>query len=511
MDRETELKFLITPEAADAILARLDGDGAVRQLDATYYDTADHALRQAGFGLRVRDGDGGRKQTLKSASAGGVFARGEWETAIDGPAPDLAALAATPAAKLLKGAALAPVFVTRVQRTTRLVHRDGAVIEAALDRGELALNGRRAAVCELELELKSGPPAALFALARDLAEHAPLRLSLTSKAERGYALIGEDERRRRPPPALAVDASTGEALQAAGRAALGQMADSSEALRARPAPEGVHQLRVASRRLRALLSTFKPLAVDTAAAQLKAELKWLAGELDAARNLDVFVGEVWRPAAAGAADPPAAADPAGADSATDGMAAFGRALLAAQAAAYVRMEGAVESARFRALLLEAAAWLEAGAWTTSEALAAVRDRPAREFAAHALGRRRRGVLKHGAHLGRLDRAARHHLRIRGKKLRYATEALATLFPEHPKRAERFIDALKALQDGLGALNDLAFTADLAREVALVAGDAEAAFAAGRLTAAGAGREPALLKTAQKAFEAFADARPFWPD
>ena len=60
-------------------LAQLKGEGAVRQLDATYFDTPGHTLRKAGFGLRVRDGEGGRKQTLKSASAGGVFARGEWE------------------------------------------------------------------------------------------------------------------------------------------------------------------------------------------------------------------------------------------------------------------------------------------------------------------------------------------------------------------------------------------------------------------------------------------------
>jgi triphosphatase len=96
MDHEIELKFLIAPQSADEILSRLDGREAVKQLDATYFDTADHALRKAGFGLRVRDGEGGRKQTLKSASAGGVFARGEWESAVVGPEPDRDLLAKTP-------------------------------------------------------------------------------------------------------------------------------------------------------------------------------------------------------------------------------------------------------------------------------------------------------------------------------------------------------------------------------------------------------------------------------
>jgi triphosphatase len=90
MDHEIELKFLIAPESSNVILARLEGREAVRQLDATYFDTAGHALRKAGFGLRIRDGENGRKQTLKSASSGGVFARGEWESAVEGPEPDRA-------------------------------------------------------------------------------------------------------------------------------------------------------------------------------------------------------------------------------------------------------------------------------------------------------------------------------------------------------------------------------------------------------------------------------------
>ena len=62
MDREIELKFLIPPEAATLALAQLKGEGAVRQLDATYFDTPGHVLRKAGYGLRVRDGEGGRNR-----------------------------------------------------------------------------------------------------------------------------------------------------------------------------------------------------------------------------------------------------------------------------------------------------------------------------------------------------------------------------------------------------------------------------------------------------------------
>jgi inorganic triphosphatase YgiF len=516
MDHEIELKFLIAPEASNEILARLEGQEAVRQLNATYFDTADHALRKAGYGLRIRDGENGRKQTLKSASSGGVFARGEWESVVDGPEPDRDLLAKTPAAKAVNGAALIPVFATKVRRVTRLIHRDGAVIEAALDLGELLANERRAGVSELELELKAGAARVLFDLARDLAAHAPLRLSLVSKAERGYALALGEAEGPRAEAVLKRDATTGEALQALGRAALDRLCAAAEALRTRPGPERLHKLRVAARRFRALLSTFKALADDPAARQVKVELKWLADELGAARNLDVFVADVWRPAAearapASQASPdPVGTEPEEADQTeARALAAFGKALLAAQTRAYAQAGAAVDSARFRALAIDAAAWLEAGAWITDKRLEKTRDRAAADFAARALDKRRRRIRKDGRDLAALSPEDRHHLRIGGKKLRYAVEDLGGLFPDHPKRLERFVEATKTLQDSLGLLNDLAVREALARAVAMSSEDPEAAFAAGRLTAGSVDREVQLLVEAQGAYVTFAEAQRFW--
>jgi inorganic triphosphatase YgiF len=493
MDREIELKFLIPPEAAALALTQLKGEGAVRQLDATYFDTPDHALRKAGFGLRVRDGEGGRKQTLKSASAGGVFSRGEWEEKIAGPGPDRDALARTPAAAMLDGETLAPVFTTRVERVVRLVQVGEAVIEAALDRGELSADGRRAPVCELELELQEGRPEALFDLARQLAKRVPLRLSLISKAERGYGLaVGDDAPTpRRQAATLEPKATVGEALQALGHSDLAHLCASLEALRERPEPDSVHQARVATRRLRALLKIFKPLARDDAARRLDEELDWLAGEFDAARDLDVFVGDVWSERAEGAAF-------AGRDD-------FERALKAARANAYLRMEAALESPRARDVLLEAAAWLEAGAWTSDPALARIRDDRADAFAAEVLDHRRDQVEKRAKHFADLDAHARHKLRLKGKTLRYAAEDLAPLFPDHPKRAEHFIAASKAVQDLLGALNDRHVRQSLIQTV--THGDDATARAAARVALAD--DEAELLGHAHKALDALLDAKPFW--
>lgn len=496
MDREIELKFLIAPGAADEVLALLRGEGEVRQLDATYFDTADHALRQAGFGLRVRDGDGVRKQTLKSAAAGGIFARGEWETPIAGPEPDPVALAGTPAAAVLNGRALSPVFTAQVERVIRLVRRGDTLIEAALDRGYLSTPARRTPVCELELELKSGSATQLFALARDLAGRVALRLSLVSKAERGYGLAAPGDgvaETRRQAARLEPGMTVAEALQAVGRTALSHLCGSAELLRERPCPEGVHQLRVAVRRMRALLKVFRPLSSEPAVRALEGDLRWLAGELDTARDLDVFIADVWRPALQ--------------DEIGQGSAAFGRALLAAQARAYLRMEAALESARSRTVLLEAAAWLEVGHWLSDPALAAIREQPATAFAATILEARTQTLRRQAARLETLDPEARHRLRLKGKTLRYVAEDLAGLFPDHPRRVERFITATKALQDALGQLNDLATRPELARQVALAHGEPEAAFAAGRLTAEGG--EAQLLRAARIARDLFVDAKPFW--
>jgi len=497
MDREIELKFLLPPEAAGQALAELTavdaGEGAVRQLDATYFDTPDHALRRAGYGLRVRDGEGGRKQTLKSASAGGVFARGEWEAVVEGPGPDRDALALTPAAAMLEDRPLAPVFTTHVERTVRLARVGEALIEAALDRGELSAADRHAPVCELELELKAGPPSALFDLARTLAARVPLRLSLVSKAERGYGLaVGEaGSAPRRHPAGLRLTATVGETLQALGRADLGHLCAALEALRERPEAEAVHQARVATRRLRALLKIFKPLARDETARRLDEELAWLAGEFDTARDLDVFVGEVWREAAPGAE--------------FSGKDAFERGLKAAHASAYLRMEAALESPRARAVLLDAAAWLEAGDWTCDPDLAEIRNGAARAYAAQALTQRRKSVKKRARRFDDLDAHGRHRLRLKGKTLRYAAEDLAPLFPEHAERAERFVKAAKAAQDTLGALNDRAVREDL---VDLAAhGDPDLARSAQRVVLGDA--EQVLVDAAREALSDLIDAKTFW--
>ncbi len=86
--------------------------------------------------------------------------------------------------------------------------------------------------------------------------------------------------------------------------------------------------------------------------------------------------------------------------------------------------------------------------------------------------------------------------------------LGPLFGEHPKRRRRFAAALKAVQDSLGALNDLAVAPSVALKSA-GARESELVFAAGEIVGRSRAREPKLLKEAASAWADFREARPFW--
>ena len=183
--REVELKFACGPDDLAAVLAAAPpGDDAAAELISVYFDTPDLALQKAGASLRVRESKGRRVQTLKRGEG---LAREEHEASIEGlaPDPDLGPLPDLMPA----GSSLKPAFNVRVSRRQRLVRHDGAEIELALDQGEVVGGEATAAICEVELELKSGSAEALFTLARALGASAPLYLSFDSKAARGQALV----------------------------------------------------------------------------------------------------------------------------------------------------------------------------------------------------------------------------------------------------------------------------------------------------------------------------------
>jgi inorganic triphosphatase YgiF len=485
-DREIELKFSCGPEDLAAVLAAAPaGDDETRELISVYFDTPDLALQKAGASLRVREHKGRRIQTLKRGQG---LVREEHEAPIEGLAPD-PALAPLPSL-LPRGATLKPAFNVRVSRRQRTFRYLDAEIELALDQGEVTGGDRQTPICEVELELKSGPPGALFALARELSGAAPLYLAFDSKAARGQALVaGEAPASRRSGRiALAEDAKVGEAFQAVARQALAQIAANAAALRAQPGAEPVHQLRVGVRRLRSALTTFKPLLEGEGLETLKADLKWLGHACDTARNLDVFAEETLKPAEFAAVSPAA------------GLHALRKTVEAARRRAWSEAGEAAAGARFRALMIDAAAWVETGDWQAGHGA----GEAIKPFARKALKRHLKTLGKRGRAARDGDDTARHHLRIEAKKLRYAAEALAGLYGE--KRAHRYLRHLKDLQAVLGALNDLVTVEPLIAGLEL---SPEAAFAGGELVGLKMAAKPKLLAAAKTALDRLEAAEPFW--
>ena len=456
---------------------------------STYYDTSDLDLRKAALSLRVRQEDGVWIQTVKSeAAAKGRLGRGEWSSAIAGPAVDLARAMETPARRILKGRQAPPaLFSVSVERLTLDLRSPDSLIEAALDRGTLTAGARSAPVLELELELKSGHPDALFALARRLQAAFPVALSVVTKADRGFALAegpGLSPRRFRQPR-LTADMTAGEAFRAAARSAVEQIVWNVALVRDLPTPEAIHQTRVGVRRLRATLSTFRSVVADDERHLIRERLKAFGRDLDAARNLDVFLAGAWR------------RTPSDARPEADELA-----LMAAKTEAYDRARAAMDAGSARTLALDTLTWIEVGPWTHRRAPGAkARDLPVKRFAARSLNKGRRRLIQAGKALGGLTPEARHHVRIRAKVLRYAAEVLAPVFPDHPKRALRFLDALEALAETLGALNDLAtarvLVSHLPADIALTAGDGDL--------------EADMIAAAEAAFSRFRSTRPFWPE
>src|SRR5262249_15023654 len=148
--------------------------------------------------------------------------------------------------------------------------------------------------------------------------------------------------------------------------------------------EGVHQMRVGLRRLRAAISLFADILQDPQTDALKDELKWLTGELGPARELEVLVTRVVTPVRRR-------------HSRQSGVSSLSRDLTQQRAMALARAQNAIRSPRFRALTLEIAAWLEAGQWSRPQD-DLVRDRGEAALetsAAEQLTRRFRKIRKKG--------------------------------------------------------------------------------------------------------------------
>jgi triphosphatase len=352
--KEFELKFELEPSAAKKIEHRLRPAGArtipeSQVQRSTYFDSREFDLEKAGVLLRVREMAGKRIQTVKSVSTDSIFGRDEFENEIATDRPDLHAIANTPLAPVMTTRIerrLRPLFRTQVERRKYIHTENGTKVEVALDQGRIIANRRWLPICELELELKNGARKDLYALARQIGRSLPMRLSITSKAARGYALL----RHGSVPGAYKAQrvrlkrcARNAEAFQIIANGCLRQIMENVPAT-TRGDREALHQMRVGLRRLRTSITLFSDMIADNKRDPIKRELKWAAGELRAAQDLDALLAEI-------------AIRMNSKERIVRDLEQLQKVLERKRATAYLNVNKALGSGRFRMLLLDVAAWI----------------------------------------------------------------------------------------------------------------------------------------------------------
>ncbi|MEU8762825.1 CYTH and CHAD domain-containing protein [Streptomyces sp. NPDC048659] len=291
--REIERKYeaddgTVLPDLTRAAGVAAVTDEGVTELDAVYYDTADLRLAAASLTLRRRTGGADAGWHLKFPVATGI--RDEIRAPLSETLPgSLAGLVRS----LVRDEPVRPVVRLRSRRDVRLLTgKDGGPLaELSVDtvHAQRLTGPGEAAWTEIEVELADGAdPAVLDAVGRRL-EKAGIRPSAASSklaralAETGATVPdGPDRVDGTPAPGTA-----GHAVLAYVRAQRDALVALDPAVR-RELPDSVHRMRIACRRLRGALRTYGTVLDRRRTDPLGAELRWLAGELGAARDEEVL-------------------------------------------------------------------------------------------------------------------------------------------------------------------------------------------------------------------------------
>ena len=505
---ERELKFIADGETFKtaltlSLLGEASDSPAPQAVESIYFDTAGLDLMRRRIALRMRRMNGRYIIGVKERADvdGSHFEREEEEAISPSPELDLNLLDKRTAAELrnvVGEKALAPRFGSNIRRTVRTIRFEGAEIEAAFDSGFLFAGERREPTHEIELELMSGEPAALFELGLTLVDALPLKLGVLSKAERGALLMSGQppEVVHAMPPALKSGMPAEQAMGAIFHSCLNHFLANAPALERGDPIEAVHQMRIAIRRLRSAFGLVYRLFPRPEFDALRDKSKHMATILGQARDWDVFVATVRNDVL------PIFAEAPGFDKLLN--AAQSRADAAHQAV--TQFHHAREATRF-ALALEL--FVAQRGWRSGandENLDRISE-PVKNFAKRSLDRLHRKLLKRGKGFDKLTPEERHAVRIAVKHVRYATDFFAALF--HPPSAvELYAEKATALQDLLGERNDAVIALRLISALDFGA-DAQFAYASGAAAGwsarRGLGDEPAL----RKAWRSLRKAAPCW--
>ena len=512
---EVELKFDLTSAEIAKIkksaFYRSQGEGraSTKTLVSTYFDDPNRSLERDGIALRVRRIGSRYIQTLKTDPdpAVGLFERTELEADVGGHEPDVSALPEGPladkVAKVMGEAGLIPVLETEIRRTSKTVRTSqGSLVRLDMDEGTVRVGEAHLPICEVELELVDGDLPALFEVSESLwnAGVKPC-LSLETKAAKGQrlALGGQfhpvKADKSKIPTGVTVEAALSLILQSCIR----QILMNEGAVRQGTDPEGVHQMRVGVRRLRSAFSIFKKVLPPDQIAPLKDDFKWLFQALGAVRDMDVFATETLL-AMEGRLE------------AQDGFGRLKQTVEDVRSQGYADLRQVLDDPRFQKVMLGLVAWTSLRQWRgqeVSEKSVLLFD-PIEAFAADYLAKLDGKVRRQGKNLAALPIEQRHDLRLEVKKLRYAVDFLAELFPK--KKVKPYLKPLMQLQETLGRLNDGANAASVLGRLATKMG-AKMTVQDSKITGYVQGwiehQAEVELQTLEAHWESFSHVKRFW--
>jgi triphosphatase len=480
-----------------------------QSLHSIYFDTKDQQLRQCNISLRTRTDRHAIVQTVKMQNgANDSVTRREWETLVPDPVPD-PSLVIDPALprdfRKLTSADLRPVFDVEVKRETRRLTSGDAKIDVSLDDGAVIAGEAREPVHEIELELVAGELKDLLAQAQRISDAVEGRLHARTKADVGYALEQAHGRpwSRAPKLSLTSDMTAGESFRLLVLSSFSHLTANDDCARLGLHVEGVHQCRIALRRLRSAFKIYRPLLRRKRIAPIDDAVRWLGRILGAARDLDVLQTELLDPAIAALGD-------------AEQLAPLLARLATKKADAYAQVAQALASARYRHLLIDLCGLGHADDFGKPEA--ASLDQPLAQLASGALSRAHEKLIKRGEGFETLSKTERHEVRIALKRLRYALDFFGCVFDD--ERKKKFIKRLTRLQDDLGRVNDVAVAETMLARLVGVASDGtepaaaplpqgQLAFAAGGVLGWHRRRAAEIDLQLVEDWQAFVRAEPFW--
>ncbi|HEY1857870.1 CHAD domain-containing protein [Acidocella sp.] len=426
-------------------------DTKTQHLLRRYYDTSSYDLARAGLRLCVTRSGNMIFQTMETTRTSGVaMRRDEWEWELQNDQPDFTLLTAVLTAKPLPPPTdLQEISVTDLKRVVRTLHlAPDTIVRASFDEGTMEAGATVEPVRDLQLELLNGEAGAVYRLALRLHAENPLSVMIDSPAARGFRrAAGKSPSSQQSGSIKLSAASSGaEAFARLVAACLNHLLVNQPAALA-GSVEGIHQMRVAIRRLRALLALYKPALDPRRLEHFDKELKRIGRIFGQARDWDVFCTELL-PQASRQTD-------------------LGDVVTALKAAAEHRRHATREafmtecrSQKFTATVLELAAWVEAGRFRPDLLGRAKLAQKLQLLAPRWLDRLARKVKSRGQNISRHNNTELHELRKSIKKLRYGIEFTESLFPLAKTRP--YQKRCKALQETLGLINDSFTSVELAR-------------------------------------------------